>query len=470
MIVKPESENNVTKIEAEIQDILRELEQVSEREDSLNNGLEVEEIEQEIVKLTDQLASLMIGKKVQQSLDRVEMKEEGLKLVKSYPKKLKCQGSREVKIRFSRGEAVAIKTGYYSQAGKKRGKKKRPGLYPGLILLGIHERCSPALISEVSKLSAALSSFEEVEQVLADRGFKIDDKTIRAIAMSFAQRVKMAQSADEEGSFIETVEGRRVVISSDGGRVRIRKYKRGRKTNKGRRRFKAEWREPKLLIIYSVDEAGKRERTFMPIIDGTLKGPDALFALLKYYLSKLELAQADKILFVADGARWIWLRVQALMSALGIQQWYELVDFYHVFEHLGKIAALQKGWSASQRKRWRNKHRRLLLKDEVEQVITAIRKLCPPKCPQDLKRELNYFVRNRRRMAYSTISQMGLPIGSGAMESAIRRVINLRLKGTSIYWLEETAEAMLRLRSFFKAGRWNLLKKLAFSLPLINFV
>jgi len=182
MTVNPESENNVTTIEAEIQDSLRELERVSEREDSLNNGLEVEEIEQEIVKLTDQLVSLMVGKKVQQSLDRVEMKEEGLKLLKSYPKKLKSQGSREVKIRFSRGEAVVIKTGYYSQAGKKRGKKKRAGLYPGLILLGIHERCSPVLISEVSKLSAALSSFEEVEQVLADRGFEIDDKTIRAIA------------------------------------------------------------------------------------------------------------------------------------------------------------------------------------------------------------------------------------------------------------------------------------------------
>ncbi len=462
--------NHIITIEAEIQKVLGKLARVREREDKLNNGVEVEEIEQEIVKLTDQLASLMIAQKVQQSLDRDEIKEEGLKLAKSYPKKMKSQGPREVKVRFSRGEAVAIKTGYYSQAGKKRGKKKRAGLYPGLILLGIHERCSPALVSEVSKLSVALSSFEEVEQVLADRGFEIDDKTIQAITMSFAQRVRMAQKADEEGSFAETVEGRRVVISTDGGRVRIRKYKPGRKTKKGRRRFKAEWREPKLLIIYTVDETGKRERTFMPIIDGTLKGPNAVFGLIKYYLAKLDLDQADKILFVADGARWIWHRVQSLMSSLGIQQWYELVDFYHVVEHLGKIAALQKGWSTSQRKRWCNKHRRLLLKGQVEQVIAAIRRLCPKKCPKELRRELNYFIRNRRRMAYTTISQMGLPIGSGAMESAIRRVINLRLKGASIYWLEETAEAMIRLRSFFKAGRWNLLEKLVFSVPLTNFV
>ena len=49
------------------------------------------------------------------------------------------------------------------------------------------------------------------------------------------------------------------------------------------------------------------------------------------------------------------------------------------------------------------------------------------------------------------------------MESAIRRVVNLRLKGASIYWLEETAEAMLLLRSFYKSGRWEMLNKLSFS-------
>jgi hypothetical protein len=67
-------------------------------------------------------------------------------------------------------------------------------------------------------------------------------------------------------------------------------------------------------------------------------------------------------------------------------------------------------------------------------------------------------------MNYQQVANHNLPIGSGAMESAIRRVVNLRLKGASIYWLEETAEAMLMLRSYYKSGRWNLLKKLSFSL------
>ena len=86
-----------------------------------------------------------------------------------------------------------------------------------------------------------------------------------------------------------------------------------------------------------------------------------------------------------------------------------------------------------------------------------------------ISRELNYFIRNQHRMQYGEISELKLPVGNGAMESAIRRVVNLHMKGAGIYWLEQIAEAMLMLRSYYKAGRWNLFKNLSFSLAfLIN--
>jgi hypothetical protein len=75
--------------------------------------------------------------------------------------------------------------------------------------------------------------------------------------------------------------------------------------------------------------------------------------------------------------------------------------------------------------------------------------------------ERDYFVRNRQRMAYQTVRALKLPIGSGAIESAIRRVVNLRLKGACIFWGKDNAEKILMLRAFYKAGRWNLLKQMA---------
>jgi hypothetical protein len=61
----------------------------------------------------------------------------------------------------------------------------------------------------------------------------------------------------------------------------------------------------KVLILYVVDAEGKREVRFAPLIDATLKGPDAVFALLRTYLHRLKVTQADQVLFIADGASWI---------------------------------------------------------------------------------------------------------------------------------------------------------------------
>lgn len=144
----------------------------------------------------------------------------------------------------------------------------------------------------------------------------------------------------------DTVAGRRVVISTDGGRIRLRETKRGPKTKKGRRRYTGAWREPKVLIIYVVDAEGKREASFAPMIDATLRGPDAVFALLRTYLQRLKITQADQVLFIADGAPWIWKRVPLLVQALGlaVEQVYELLDFYHAAEHLGKVVSQGQLW------------------------------------------------------------------------------------------------------------------------------
>jgi len=58
-------------------------------------------------------------------------------------------------------------------------------------------------------------------------------------------------------------------------------------------------------------------------------------------------------------------------------------------------------------------------------------------------------------MRYLRFKRRGLPIGSGAAESAIRRVINLRLKGNAKFWLAENAEAMLMMRCYLKTGRFE---------------
>jgi hypothetical protein len=393
------------------------------------------------------------------------MQEAQNKLVTEWPQRLKNHESEGVWIRTAGGYEIWIKARYFRRKGNRSGKRRYRGFYLGLLLLGINERCTSGFGAEVSLLAAMLGSLAEARDVLAERGVRIDIKVLRRITYRFSERARLTQHFKGLG-FGENVAGRRVIVSMDGGRIRLKEKKRGRKTAQGRSRYKGAWREPKLFIIYVVDAEGKLERSFMPVMDANIRGPDALFKLLRSYLGQLEITEADQVLFVADGARWIWNRISALVHGLGLkpEQVYELIDFYHAVEHLGKVAGLRKSWTAKQRKCWVRKHRRLLRQGQVDKVIDAVKEICRGRNSKDIRTERNYFVRNISRMAYARIRALKLPIGSGSVESAIRRVVNLRLKGPCIFWCKENAEAILLLRCYWKAGRWNQLKKQANSL------
>jgi len=71
-------------------------------------------------------------------------------------------------------------------------------------------------------------------------------------------------------------------------------------------------------VIYVVNEKGRIAQEFAPVIDGTLQGPDEVFRLLEFYLRELEIHRAKEVLFIADGAKWIWERVTKLWERLGL--------------------------------------------------------------------------------------------------------------------------------------------------------
>jgi len=447
-----------------IQEVLNELRQMQQTPRVVTSPDALEALEREIRQRTDRLGSLLVGHHLQHALDSAALQAEQAQLVSQWPKPLKNDGKVEVRIRTAQGDTMPVRVSYYRRKGRTRGAKRSAGVYAGLVVLGIYDRCTPGLAAEVSLLAAMLGSLQEAQDVLANRGVELDTKAVRRIAYRYAARARLVQQV-EHTAFEDTVAGRRVVISSDGGRLRLRETKRGPQTKKGRRRYTGAWREPKVLLVYVVDAEGQRDATFVPVMDATLKGPDAVFALLRTYLRRLEITQADQVLFIADGAPWFWKRVPLLVQALGLaaQQGHELLDFYHAVQHLGHVAALRKDWSAKARTRWRTQQRRLLLRGEVEQVIAAVQGICRGRNSKAIRTQRNYFIKNKNRMAYATLLAMKLPIGSGAIESAVRRVIKLRLKGPSLFWCRASAEAILLLRSYYKAGRWNMLKRMATS-------
>jgi hypothetical protein len=85
---------------------------------------------------------------------------------------------------------------------------------------------------------------------------------------------------------------------------------------------------------------------------------------------------------------------------------------------------------------------------------------------QALREWQNYFAPNAQRLQYQHFQSQGLPCGSGSVESATRRVINLRLKAPGTFWTAAMGECFLFLRSQLLSGRWevmldNLIRQIA---------
>jgi hypothetical protein len=459
----------ITEIEQRLQETKAEWERWLATGRTPTSAAEMAQREREGKALTDRLQALAAALEAQRALASRALHAQERALAKASPKKMKDFGYRPVTVQFLGGLEVELMARYWCRSQTRADKGK--GSYFGLTLLGVCDRTTPALASEVAQLAAALSSFEDARARLRQMGVNMSIRRIANVAYHFAQRARSRQELDGMG--IEgSLAGKRVVVSTDGGRLRVRKNKRGKKTKKGRSRYHTDWREPKLLVIYVVDEKGRIAKEFAPVIDGTLQGPDEVFRLLEFYLRELEIHQAKEVLFIADGAKWIWERVTQLWQRLGLEgvRRRELVDFYHVVEHVYALAALNTSWRAAKRKQWATRQRRRLWRGELKEFLQEVERLCRGKRGKDWARERDYLVRNAKagRLNYSKSRWAKMPMGSGSMESAVRRVVNLRLKGPGIFWHEGHAEQMLLLRAYYKSKHWQVLMNKAFATPLTN--
>ncbi len=453
----------IADLKTEVERLITELQLLNSSFVDVRDADEFEALEKENHANAIRLADLLSAIKLQEALNSDDLIKAEKDLVKSLPKKYRNLGYRAVRVRMLGGTQVIVMVPYYHQKSNLKKMQSKRGFHPRLLLLGIHDRCTPAFSSRVSLFATAACSLEESGRLMETLyGFKLDIKTIRLIFKRFAMRARVCY---ESGKVLldKEFKGKHVVISTDGGRVRTRRNKKGHKTKKNRNRYHTDWREPKLILIYVVNEKGEKDRKISPFMDASLDGPDAIFSMLLYYLKKLGAGLADQLIFFSDGAVWIWERVNKLIADLGceLKQCWLVLDFYHAVEHLTSIAT-QKKWTKADAKKWVNKQRKRLLNGKLDILIKEVEEVCHKAKNKILLREREYFKTHLPRMRYKEIKDACLPIGSGGVESGIRRVVNMRLKGPGIFWKEEFAEAMLLLRSYYKAGRWNLLRNMAF--------
>lgn len=357
-----------------------------------------------------------------------------------------------------------------NQPNKHKNKQSlHEGFCPFLRYLGMSEGLTPVVLSTVAQYGAIAGSFEAARTTLIDWGINISLKRIERLTYYFGKigtdlrKNKLNDLESGTLSNLNTLKDQRVVIAADGGRTRIRINKKGRrKVKTNRHGFVGEWIEPKLLTIYVVNEQGKKIRTGdIPVTsDGTYEGYQGFLKILEMYLVNLGISQAKEVLLIADGAEWIWIHIPPLLKKLKCPtETYQLLDFYHAASHLQDFADAAFSTN-NERLEWFKKARKTLKKGQTldlmrnmgEFILSATGERC-----KILVRERNYILKayRRRLLKYNEVASKNLPLGSGAVESLIRQVVNLRMKGNSKFWLKDNAEIMLHLRCQWIAGTWD---------------
>ena len=376
---------------------------------------------------------------------------------------LRFKGYRSTTVYVYPGLRMPLKSPYFVPRQKKRGRKKRGpngrGIHLGLAVLGVVKRGSPQFVSDTGKLAVLCPSFDLANEVLRDRGISLNVKTIRRYCRDLGE-VGLVHRGKISLRDEAALAGQTLVIGIDGGRIRERRPKRGRRKQGARHQgYHTNWKEPKLFTSYALDAQGKLVTAFPPIHDATMGNDDAVFAVLTAYLQHLDLGLVARIVFLGDGAPWIWPRVERLIEAFGLDRSrvYQVLDYAHAAQNLSEIVELVPLKHRQQTfRRWKT----LLFYGRIAELGDAIRTtLKGGKRTRGVKKWRRYFQKHALRMQYHTFQTAHIPCGSGHVESAIRRVINLRLNAPGTLWTRKMAEYFLFLRSPLLSGRWQIFMK-----------
>jgi hypothetical protein len=162
------------------------------------------------------------------------------------------------------------------------------------------------------------------------------------------------------------------------------------------------------------------------------------------------LEKAKTVVCISDGALWIWAMV---FLCFGTR--IEVLDWWHAIQRLWTIAhgTLEPANATP----WVHQAKGWLARGQLRYLFHQCRLLYPrgTPLPEPVRQAIAYLFRNRHRMAYHTFRQLGLPIGSGTIESACKTVVQARMKQAGMRWSRSGAQSMLALRCLLLSDRWH---------------
>lgn len=305
---------------------------------------------------------------------------------------------------------------------------------------------TPPLQAHLSRLGTRLSFAEAASELWHLKGVRVSAATARR--RTEADGTRYAALQDAEAAAVLAAAPRPPVgppvqqVSVDGAMVPL---------------VDGSWREVRTLAIGTV-VPGRQPGTVRcadPSYFSRLADAATFTLLAAGEVHRRGVETAGQVAGVVDGADWC----QAFLD-VHCPGAVRILDFPHAAQRLSDVA--EAVWGPSEPARtWAAAQRTELRHGAATAVLAAIRAL-PVTAAPDVREAsrvqgevLGYLAPRLDQMRYPAFRAQGLPIGSGAVESANKLVVEARLKGAGRRWAQDSVTPMVALRGAVCSARWD---------------
>jgi len=364
-------------------------------------------------------------------------------------------GSREKTVSTVLGPVQVMRAWYHCRECER-------GFAPRDEQLGVAGTpLSPGLVEMIARAGAEVP-FGKAAALLADlAGVAVSARTVERSAEASgaaARKTGAAEAALLRARTLRPLPPPEPVpdmlyVEVDGTGVPVRASETEGRPGKGED-GKAGTREIKLARLFTVsrfDEDGS------PVMDpgsstyvATFDGKDALAELAEAEYLRRGGDHFRQVVAIGDGAAWIWTMAEALYPHAT-----HITDIWHAREHLADLAA-HLAFITPDPARWLEDRSAELDAGNIKAITTAARQypLAGVKA-EELDKKLGYFERNAHRMRYRHFRDLGMFIGSGAIEGGIKAIVVQRAKQSGMHWTTGGAASIIALRCQHASGRWD---------------
>jgi len=322
---------------------------------------------------------------------------------------------------------------------------------------GLPFKITPLAMVKIAYWAQNQSSYQRAEDAISEAmHINVNDDTVRQVtnyvgSVVFKNDCQRAEEtyADLEHCKLDFPYDRKgvIYIETDGAALNTRTKDNGGST----------WRENKLGEVFSTDNIhfwnnskGERQHQITKKEYVSYIGPVSEFK--KHLLAcaiRNGYGRYKETVVLSDGATWIRNMVDEIFH--GAQQ---ILDYYHLCENVNDFAKYIFNMNESKYKPWAADVCDSLRKSQHEQVLLDLRQYASKNLGSSTVNLYTYISNNVNNIDYVTYESKGYFIGSGAIESGNKIILQDRLKRAGMRWNVATAQAMLSLKTKAESGLW----------------